>query len=1285
MNRLLTSLNTQRVRKRVAWGMGLILLYVILGFFILPPILRAVAVRQLTQQLNRPTSIQQVRINPLTLSLTVKGLAVKERNDQPFVSWDELYANFQLSSLFRWTWTFDEIQLREPRIRIVLEENGRFNFADLLAGNTNDPPPKTASEEGLPRLLVFNLAITNGHFGFEDLSRRRPFRSSYEPFHIHLTRFTTRRDRSSPYSFAASSELGGRLAWEGQITAHPPASRGALRMEGIQLTNYTPLLEEFTRAQLAEGRLDVEGGYHFAWTTNGLDLVVSNLAVKTTELRLQDADPGETVLALAGCELRGGQLDWRARQARAGSLLVNAPRVVARRRADGSINLLSLALPHSPGETAPSHSPSDITPASPPWIIALDDFRIEGGMAEWEDAAVAPPFRTTLQPIRLRLEHFTTAPEREAALRASLLTEAVEGMELAAVYTLTPPRASGRLKLAGVELKKYQPYLAPFFRGRIASGKTDAALEFSLRRGTGANEMIVSNGVVRLSNLQIQPPQGNETWIQLPNLSVENASASLGERLVRVGALKSAGASILARRETNGAINLLSLLATNQPSPEPASRPSMSAALNPGAVNDLRPAPEPSAGTSAFPASAGWRAVLEELALKDYAVRLEDQQLPAPGALTVDQLALHLRDFQFPSNAPVQVDGAARLNEAGAITVGGSMRPYHPSADLKVELANLEMSKFQPWIERQMKLALNRGALHLKGRLKLDALGGAGPWLRWDGDVAITHLLATDRVLFKELAGWEEFAINGLHLSIGPNQLSARQARFVGLRSSVILGPDQRPTFLAIWPDASGTNAATGARPEAASAPKPAATPAPSVEDSFPIQIEELVFEKAALHFEDQSIQPPCAFDVRQFSGAIQGLSSQPDSTANIDVSGMVDQSSPFGLRGRINPLASPLLLHLTFTNHNLQLTPFTPYMEKFGGYPLNKGRLSLALEYTLRDQALQAENKVSIDQLMLGPRNNSPDAVQLPVKLAVALLKDNQGRIELDLPVQGRLDDPQFRIAPILFKVLANLIVKTAASPFKLLGSLVGGGEEMSYVEFAPGSAFLADSETNKLNKLIGALEKRPALSLEIEGSVDPVADRDELARRLVREHLKSLRLKEISNIGQILPREEAFQIDPADSERLLRARLIETFSASLAEAIRTLAAPEAGTNQLGASRSAAQNPSLLKRWLSIFKPRQERAAILQAHRHLKADEMLLQEHPELAGLTIADMELLLARKTEVPPDNLRPLMQERAKAVQAYLLNSGKITADRLFLVTPKTPDASFKGERRAILTLN
>lgn len=1284
MNRLLTSLNTKRMRKRVAWGMGLILLYVILGFFILPPILRAVAVRQLTQQLNRPASIQQVRINPLTLSLTVKGLAVKERNDQPFVSWDELYANFQLSSLFRWAWTFDEIQLREPRIRMVLEENGRFNFADLLTGNTNDPPPQTASDEGLPRLLVFNLVITNGHFGFEDLSRRKPFRTSYEPFHIHLTRFTTRRDRSSPYSLAASSELGGRLAWEGQVTAHPPASRGALRMDGIQLTNYTPFLEEFTRAQLAEGRLDVAGGYHFAWTTNGLDLVVSNLAVKTTELTLQDPGPGETVLVLAACELRAGQLDWRARQARAGSLLVNAPRVVARRRADGSINLLSLALPRSPRETAPSHPPSDSAPAAPPWIVALDDFRIEGGMAEWEDAAVAPPFRTTLQPVSLRLEHFTTAPEKEAALRASLLTEAVEGMELAADYTLTPPRASGRLKVAGVELKKYQPYLAPFFRGRIASGKTDAALEFAVRRGTDTNEMIVSNGVVRLSNLHIQPPQGDETWVQLPSLSVENASASLGERLFRVGALKSAGASILARRETNGAINLLSLLATNPPSPEPASRPSISAALDPGVPNGPRSAPALSADTSAFPASAGWRAVLEELALKDYTVRLEDQQLPVPGALTVDQLALHLRDFQFPSNAPVHVDVAARLNGAGAITVGGSMRPYHPSADLNVELAHLDMSKFQPWIERQMKLALNRGTLNLKGRVKLDAPDGAGPWLRWDGDVAITRLLAADQVLFKELAGWEEFAINDLNLSIRPNQLSARQARFVGLRSSVILGPDQRPTFLSIWPDASGTNAAT-ARLEAASAPKSTGGPAPSIEDSFPIQIEELAFEQAALHFEDQSIQPHCAFDVRQFSGAIQGLSSKPDSTASIDVSGMVDESSPFGLRGRINPLASPLVLHLTFTNHNLQLTPFTPYMEKFGGYPLNKGRLSLALEYILRDQALQAENKVSIDQLMLGPRNHSPDAVQLPVKLAVALLKDNQGRIELDLPVQGRLDDPQFKIAPILFKVLANLIVKTAASPFKLLGSLVGGGEEMSYVEFAPGSAFLADSETNKLDKLIGALEKRPALSLEIEGSVHPVADRDELARGLVREHLKTLRLKEISSIGRALPREEALQLDPADSERLLRARLIETFGAGLAEAIRALAAPEAGTNRLRESRSAAQNPSLFKRWLSIFKPRQERAAILQAHRHLKADEMLLQEHPELAGLTIADMELLLARKTEVPPDNLRQLTQERAKAVQAYLLNSGKITADRLFLVTAKTPDASSRGESRVILTLN
>lgn len=1242
-------------RRKWLWRSGAaVLLYSLVGFFLIPALIKWQLRKQLPLATHRTATVRQVKFNPYALSLTVRGLALTETNGVAFASFEELYVNFQLSSLFRLAWTFDEIRLQEPRAEIVLGKNGQFNFANLGSSTNAPPPAKRSGTSSIPRVLVFNLSITNGHMAFADLSRKTPFRSSYEPINLHLTSFTTKRDRNSPYSFEASSDTGRGISWAGTITAQPPASNGRLRVEGIQLPKHSPYIEDFTRAQLTDGTLDVEGNYRFEAGTNGVDLAVSNLAVTVSNLTLKDPDTGETVLGVAAYELRQGAFDLRSRQARIGSLVVREPSALVRRRADGTVNLPSLVLQRITPAGALTNAPAPAPSSEAPWVFTLDDYRLERGTVEFEDATVPGPFRTTLKPITMRIEHFTTAPNSDAAFQAELTTEAAEIVSLAANYSIDPVRATGNLKLTGFELKKYQPYLAPFFRGILAAGKSEVALEFSHRRGTNADVVTVSNALVRVSDLQVKSPDGSETVVQVPSFAVENISASLADKAVRVGAIKTSGAEIVARREADGAINLLRLLATNAPAPS--------------TTGSKKTGPPPTSS------EAGWRVVLDELEVRDYAVHLEDRQLPKPGKLEVDQLALTVRGAQFPSNTPVQTALSARINSSGTIATSGSVWPYSPASDTEVEVSGLALRSFQPWLEPLLKLDINSGALNVKGRVKFASADGTGPKLHFGGDLGVTNLVTTDQVLFKEFVRWDELAVKGVDFDLQPNKAKVEQVRFAGLKTSAIVGPDKRPNFLSVLPAPTKTSAAAA----------PTTAPTPAATEPFPIQLDELKFENASVHFSDLSLQPACTFDLQQFGGTIKGLSTKADSAAKVDLAGKLDEASPFGVRGTLNPLARELELALAFTNRNLQLTPFTPYTEKYVGHALNKGRLTLNLDYSIHEKALKAQNKVRIDQLMFGPRNDSTNAPKLPIKLAVALLKDSNGAIDLDLPVEGRLDDPKFSVGPIIVKVVVNLIVKAVASPFKLLGALVGGGEEMSYVDFTPGLAKISDTETNKLDKLIAALEKRPALNLEIEGSINPATDRDILAAGLVRQQIKTQRLKELSETGHAPASADAFQIEPAEHERLLRASLIKTFGTNLEEAIRALASRATNAAAV-AARPTVRNPGLLQRLLSLFRSGQERRAISQAHRNAKTDALLLKQNPALAAFTADDMELLLAAKTEVPPENLRQLMQDRARAVQAYLLTAGKITAERLFLAAPKTPDATFKGDARVNLSLN
>jgi hypothetical protein len=236
---------------------------------------------------------------------------------------------------------------------------------------------------------------------------------------------------------------------------------------------------------------------------------------------------------------------------------------------------------------------------------------------------------------------------------------------------------------------------------------------------------------------------------------------------------------------------------------------------------------------------------------------------------------------------------------------------------------------------------------------------------------------------------------------------------------------------------------------------------------------------------------------MQQLDGTISGLSSDPAARAKVDIAGKVDRYAPVKITGDVNYLAAESFTDVTARFENIDLSTFNPYSGKFAGYIIDKGKLSVLTHYRVENRRLDAEHKIRIDQLELGGKVDSPDAIGLPLKLAIALLKDRNGVIDLDLPISGSVDDPTFRIGPIIWKMFVNLLGKIVTAPFALIGSLFGGGEELSFLDFAPGSAELDAANRAKLESLRTGLVERPALRLDIPAAADPVADRAALEAR--------------------------------------------------------------------------------------------------------------------------------------------------------------------------------------------
>jgi hypothetical protein len=288
---------------------------------------------------------------------------------------------------------------------------------------------------------------------------------------------------------------------------------------------------------------------------------------------------------------------------------------------------------------------------------------------------------------------------------------------------------------------------------------------------------------------------------------------------------------------------------------------------------------------------------------------------------------------------------------------------------------------------------------------------------------------------------------------------------------------------LIIGPDGTTNLDTVLAAPGAASPPPADATPPPdaATEPALAVQVDLVRIRNGSTNFADLSIRPQFATGIQQLKGTVRGLSSDPAARAVVALDGQVDRFSPVTIRGEVNPLAAETFLDIAMTFRNLELAAFTPYAGRFAGYAIRQGKLNLDLNYIVEDRRLKADHAIVIDQLELGDKVESPDAVSLPLKLAVALLKDRNGVIDLDLPVTGSLDDPQFRLGPIIWKVFVNLLTKAVTAPFALLGSLFGGGEEVNLIAFAPGEATLGADGQSRVDALVKALTERPGLGLTI------------------------------------------------------------------------------------------------------------------------------------------------------------------------------------------------------------
>ncbi len=754
-------------------------------------------------------------------------------------------------------------------------------------------------------------------------------------------------------------------------------------------------------------------------------------------------------------------------------VIVEVPEVSAVIRRDGAMNLADLA----PKKAAP---PEESEESALP-DVWLQSVAVKDGRVDFADLARTRPFKRKFSPVTFSLKDFRTTPEG-GGFQLSASSEAGETFDWKGRFALAPKVSSqGELAIGGLQVPGVAEYLGDALPFNLSSGVVNLAGTYALALGREF-DVELKLPKIELSGLGLRARGENDDWVSVPSVVLANTAVALPEQTVDLQSIVVSGLKARAWMSPDGSINLAALFAPADASAtdaEPAT--AVASAASPPTATSARKTTATAGTGSGNP----WQVRIASVDVANASIDFEDRMKEPAKQFAVAPLNVRVRNasLDLAQALPISID--AVINSHAPFKAEGTVTPEPLAAQLDVTLAKARMTILQPYVLPLADLTIKAGELGLRGKVRLDPSDAPGPDLSFDGDVTIDGFKSVDNALRKDLVNFRKVALGKLRVAMGPDAVSIDTITVSEPFARVIIGEEGVINIRAVLdPEGAAATLETRRAQAAAEAtmtpaekrrrekelaqaearaakarkasggavatPPPATLPA----EGMPIRIREVRIDDGTMDFTDLYVQPNFAAEITRLGGTLAGLSSDPASHANLDLKGEVGEFSPVTISGEVQLFAFERHTDVGLRFENISLPIFNPYSGRLSGYAITKGKLTTEIHYLIQDRKLDAQHKIRIDQLEWGDATAAKGEATLPVKLATALLRDRNGVIELDIPVTGSIDDPTFRIGPIVWQVIKNILSKAVTAPFALLGSLFAGAEDAQFVDFAPGSA---------------------------------------------------------------------------------------------------------------------------------------------------------------------------------------------------------------------------------------
>lgn len=765
------------------------------------------------------------------------------------------------------------------------------------------------------------------------------------------------------------------------------------------------------------------------------------------------------------------------------------PDVEVRFAEDGTLNLSQL---FEVPESEPTASKDADT-----FPLRMDRLQLAGGRLAFMDQRPSEPIALVYDSLDFELHNLATRSDGSADARLTASGPSGGRIDWQGDIGLQPLTSSGKLQISDLQLKDLWPYV----RDAVPLTLKDGSLEFSTNYRLDLSDDLalrLENAKAALGPLALDSPDGHKL-IRMERLELSETSLDLARQQISIGKLRSRNLESWAAREADGELDWQKLFAS---------------------TSDKTDADAPATDDTAKGANAPWQVLLRDAQLRDYRVHLVDRVPDDEVALELGPLDLNIREFDSLGTSPFSLELETGVGKQGAIQANGQLQMSPVSGKLAVTTRDIDLRIAQAYLSPLVHLEVRSGLLASELEVELKSTEPLAFSVR--GSVDATQLHTLDTINNRDFVKWQRLQLSGLDYQ-HPSSLAVERVDLSQPYARFIINPDLSTNIndlLVERSEAGDDNA------QAQDSSEPLA-----------IRIGGIAIADGSANFADFSLRPPFVTAIQSLNGDIGTLDNREQKAASVNVAGKVDQYAPVSIKGSLTPFDPLQSLDIATSFRQVELTTLTPYSGKFAGYRIRKGRLNLDLHYRIEQGRLNAENKVVLEQLQLGEKVDSPDAVDLPVRLAVALLKDSKGTISIELPVQGNLNDPQFSVMPIVWQTLRNLVVRAAQAPFKFIAGLAGGSDaDLSHVGFEPASSELDSEARKRLDTLASALKQRPALRLEVEGMSAAAVDGALLAEQRLQQEFRETQYRILQRRGVKVPADASqIQVEADDEAALL------------------------------------------------------------------------------------------------------------------------------------------------------